>query len=222
MAAFHRLGRGRRGRAARRGAHPPGAYARHLPTFAQTLGDPEPADAELGALVLLARSKLDGTPLGTLRIQTNRHRPLDLERSMNLPAHLAHARLAEATRLGLAQGEGGRLVKAALFKAFYLHCRQSGVEHMVITGRVPIDRQYQRLLFEGRLDAERNLLHGPCERAAAPRDAPAGANRRGTLAGRGPPAAAVHVRHCPPGHQAAGFNFPVTTPPVSPAAAQIH
>ena len=124
------------------------AYARHLPTFAQTLGDPEPADAEEGALVLLARSKLDGTPLGTLRIQTNRHRPLDLERSMTLPPHLAHACLAEATRLGLAQGEGGRLVKAALFKAFYLHCRLGGVQHMVITGRTPIDRQYQRLLFE--------------------------------------------------------------------------
>lgn len=67
---------------------------------------------------------------------------------MVLPPALAQAHLAEATRLGLAQGEGGRLVKAALFKAFYLHCRQTGVEHMVITGRTPIDRQYQRLLFE--------------------------------------------------------------------------
>jgi len=124
------------------------AYARHLPSFAQTLGEPEPADRQPGNWVLLARSKLDGSPLGSLRIQTNAQGPLDLEASMSLPPALAHARLAEATRLGLAQGESGRLVKAALFKAFYLICHSQGVDHMVITGRTPIDRQYQRLLFE--------------------------------------------------------------------------
>ncbi len=124
------------------------AYARHLPSFAETLGEPEPADREPGNWVLLARSKLDGSPLGSLRIQTNTQRPLDLEASMSLPPELANARLAEATRLGLAQGESGRLVKAALFKAFYLICRSQGVDHMVITGRTPVDRQYQRLLFE--------------------------------------------------------------------------
>lgn len=124
------------------------AYARHLPSFAQTLGEPEPADREPGNWVLLARAKLDGSPLGSLRIQTNLRRALELEASMQLPPQLAQAHLAEATRLCLAQGEAGRLVKAALFKAFYLVCLSQGVEHMVITGRTPIDRQYQRLLFE--------------------------------------------------------------------------
>ena len=32
---------------------------------------PESADSEEGAVVLLAESKLDGSPIGTMRIQTN-------------------------------------------------------------------------------------------------------------------------------------------------------
>lgn len=124
------------------------AYARHLPEFAASLGEPEPEDRAPGAVILLARSKLDGSALGTLRIQSNRYRPLELQDSVDLPAHLASSHLADATRLGVTQKEIGRVVKTALFKAYYLHCKQSGVEHMVIAGRSPIDRQYQRLLFE--------------------------------------------------------------------------
>ena len=47
------------------------AYARHVPVFAQTLAQPESTDSEIGVAVLLAESKLDGSPLGTMRIQTN-------------------------------------------------------------------------------------------------------------------------------------------------------
>ena len=42
---------------------------------------------------------------------------------------------------------GGRLVKAALFKAMYLYALQQDLEYLVVTARAPIDRQYQRLLF---------------------------------------------------------------------------
>lgn len=131
------------------------AYARHLPGFAACLHEAEAADHAAGSVILLARSKLDGSALGSLRIQSNRFRPLELEESVALPAHLSGSRLAEATRLGVTQKEVGRLVKTALFKAFYLHCRQDGVDHMVITGRTPIDRQYARLLFEDVLEPNR-------------------------------------------------------------------
>ena len=124
------------------------AYARHLPEFAQTLKTPETADAEKGVVVLLAESKLDGSPLGTMRIQTNEFRPLCLEQSVALPTWLKSLRLAEATRLGVTDEKGGRLVTTMLFKAYYEYCKQIGTEWMVIAGRSPIDKQYARLLFE--------------------------------------------------------------------------
>ncbi|MFT3721216.1 N-acyl amino acid synthase FeeM domain-containing protein [Pseudorhodoferax sp.] len=123
------------------------AYARHVPAFAETLRTPEAYDTMDGAAVLLAESKLDGTPLGSMRIQTNLHGPLALERSVTLPEHLQHATLAEATRLGVARRTEGLAVKTVLFKAFFLYCQQQQIDWMVITARAPIDRQYERLLF---------------------------------------------------------------------------
>ncbi|MDB5797816.1 MAG: hypothetical protein JWP36_1718 [Paucimonas sp.] len=123
------------------------AYMRHVPGLAETLADPEQMDHEKGVVVLLAESRLDGTPLGTMRIQTNAYRPLTLEKSVSLPLELAERSLAEATRLGITADRVGRMVKTALFKAFFLYCQQQGVEWMVIAGRSPIDRMYDRLLF---------------------------------------------------------------------------
>lgn len=124
------------------------AYARHLPEFAERLKVPEAMDTEDGVVVLLAQSKLDGSPLGTLRIQNNLFQPLCLEQSVDLPAWLKPHRLAEATRVGVREGAVGRLVSTMLFKGFYLYCLQTGLEWMVVTGRPPVDRSYERLLFE--------------------------------------------------------------------------
>ena len=124
------------------------AYARHVPTFAATLTRPEAYDFEDGAVVLLAESKLDGSPIGTMRIKTNRHTPLGLEQSVKLPEWLEYTSIAEATRLGIATGRMGMVVKTMLFKAFYQYCLQTGIEWMVITARAPLDRQYEDLLLE--------------------------------------------------------------------------
>ena len=124
------------------------AYARHLPEFAESLKAAETADADNGVVVLLAESKLDGSPLGTMRIQTNQFKPLCLEQSVELPAWLKARPLAEATRLGVTDGKGGRLVTTVLFKAFFHYCQQTGIEWMVIAGRAPVDRMYDRLLFK--------------------------------------------------------------------------
>jgi hypothetical protein len=124
------------------------AYARHLPEFAETLLKPEAADFEKGVVVLVAESKEDGSPVGTIRIQTNAYKPLTLEQSIALPDWLKVLPMAEATRLGVTNEKGGRLVTTALFKAYYMYCKQIGIEWMVIAGRSPIDRQYQRMLFD--------------------------------------------------------------------------
>lgn len=124
------------------------AYARHVPEFAAKLGSPEPNDHDRGSVVLLAESRLDGAPLGTMRIQTNRFRDLAIAQSVELPAWLADKSMAEATRLGVALGQTGRVVKTTLFKSFFLYCREANIDWMVIAARPPLDRQYEALMFE--------------------------------------------------------------------------
>ncbi|VVE45367.1 hypothetical protein PCO31110_04435 [Pandoraea communis] len=123
------------------------AYGRHLPELAATLSEPEASDREPGSIVLVARARLDGAVLGTMRIQTNRYQTLHLEDSAPLPSWLGNAALAEATRLGVVAGPVGRVVKTALFKAFYQYCVLSNIDWMVITARPPLHRQYEALMF---------------------------------------------------------------------------
>jgi hypothetical protein len=123
------------------------AYARHVPDFARTLAMPEACDYADDTVVLLAESKLDGSALGTARIQTNQHGPLHLEESIELPDWLQGRRLAEVTRLGVSEGRIGHVVKVALMKAFFQFWEQSGTEFAIATGRAPIDRQYEQLMF---------------------------------------------------------------------------
>lgn len=124
------------------------AYDRHLPHLAAQLVRAEEADFADGAVVFLAESRLDEEPLGTIRIQTNRHAPLGLEQSVDLPPRFHGRTLAEATRLGVVNSRVGRLVKVALFKAFYEYCKLAGVDHMVIAARSPLDRQYTDHMFD--------------------------------------------------------------------------
>lgn len=123
------------------------AYARHLPDFAQTLHRPEQADFADGAVVLLAESKLDGSALGSVRLQTNFVQPLELEAAVALPLWLQARRLAEVTRLGVGQGRVGHLVKIALVKGCFDFCEQNQVDWAVVTGRTGVDRHYDQLLF---------------------------------------------------------------------------
>ena len=124
------------------------AYARHVPNFAERLKEPEPNDFEDGVSVLLAESKLDGRPLGTMRLQTNLFSPLALESSVMLPDRFKSSVLAEATRLGVTQERVGRVVTTFLFKAYYMHCLNAGIDWMIITARSPMDKRYEALLME--------------------------------------------------------------------------
>lgn len=124
------------------------AYARHVPALAETLREPEPNDYDEDSLVFLAESRMDGSPVGTMRIQTNRRRPIAIEKSVALPPWLQNTRMAEATRLGIAEGGTGRVVKSVLCKAFYLYSLAAKIEWMVIAARPPLDRPYEAALFK--------------------------------------------------------------------------
>lgn len=124
------------------------AYARHMPEVAETLIFPEKADTEDGVVVLLAESKLDGSPLGTVRIQTNRYRPLSLEKSVELPAWLKDQFLAQVSRFGVINGTIGRLVKMVLVKGCLQYSEHSGIDWDVIAARAPLDRTYKQLTYQ--------------------------------------------------------------------------
>jgi len=124
------------------------AYGRHVPELAARFAEPEPSDLDGSSRVLVALSKLDGMPVGSMRFRTNENRPLDLEQSVTLPDPLRHRVLTEATRLAVSQAAVGRVVKAMLMKAMFLHCEASGVECIVAAARHPMDRFYHWLLFE--------------------------------------------------------------------------
>jgi len=123
------------------------AYQRHVPDFARQLVRPEACDYGDDAIVFLAESKLDGTPLGTARMQTNLYEPLHVEDSVALPDWLRGQPLAEMSRLGVDNGRIGRMVKTALLKAGVMYCQQNGIVWALATGRAPIDRQYEQLTF---------------------------------------------------------------------------
>lgn len=124
------------------------AYSRHLPALGEQLKAPEQMDYDSDTVVLLAESKLDGSPLGTARIQSNMLRPLSVEQSVILPPHLDGKRIAEVTRLGVENGRVGQIVKIALVKASFMYCEANGLDWAIAAGRTPIDKQYAQLMFE--------------------------------------------------------------------------
>lgn len=123
------------------------AYARHVPDLADLLREPEDFDRDEGSVILLAESKLDGTTLGSMRIQTNRFQPLKLEASVILPPWLQHQPLSEAARLGVAGNRMGKITKILLFKSYFLYCVKERLDWMVITARSHVDKDYENLMF---------------------------------------------------------------------------
>ena len=123
------------------------AYGRHLPEFAMHLCEPEDADVEPGCEVFVARSKLDGSVIGTFRLHTNAFRPLPLQASVDLPDSYQGCRMIEAVRLCVLGGLNSSVVRSAMFKALYLYCLREDVRWMVIVGRRPMDRFYESLSF---------------------------------------------------------------------------
>ena len=124
------------------------AYRRHVGELVYATEAPSVSDREDGYAVLLARSKFDDAPVGTMKIQITHGGRLNIEQSVALPSWLAGQSLAGANRLGVSSGGAGRMVKLALFKAYYLYCLQAEIDWMVIAARTPLDKQYADMMFQ--------------------------------------------------------------------------
>ena len=123
------------------------SYGKHLPDLGSRLRNPEEADFELGCEVIVARSKLDGSLLGTLRTHANVLKPLPLQASIRLPALHQGQRMIETTRLCVKGNPNSSLVRNTLFKALFQYCSSQDVAWMMAAGRRPVDRIYDALIF---------------------------------------------------------------------------
>ncbi len=124
------------------------AYGRHVPEMASALEKPEELDRTDKATLFLAESKEDGSPVGTLRLQTNFHGPLLLEKSVALPSHFQGRPLAGVTRLAVKEGGAGKQVRLLLFKTLFRYCFATQIEWILIGARPPLDTQYRAIGFE--------------------------------------------------------------------------
>lgn len=123
------------------------AYAKRLPSLAQTLESAETEDSFRDSVILLAESKETSSPVGTLRIRSNRHGPTEFERELQLPAKYQGHSIAHVSRLGAISGRAGVQVKLALFKALYRYCLATQIEWVMATAIPPRDRDYLSLQF---------------------------------------------------------------------------
>lgn len=121
------------------------AYARHLPNVAEALKVPEHDDMDENVVLLIAESKVDGSALGTVRIQTNRTQALNLEQFITLPDRINGKTIAEVRRLAVAPGTPGRLVRMLLLKAVYQICAHNNIDWILVGARPPLDRMYEQL-----------------------------------------------------------------------------
>ena len=123
------------------------SYGKHHPQVADLLSSAEVADRSRFSLVLLAESKLNDTPLGTLRIETNANGPLPIESLMPPNNESKGKTIAFVTRLAVSGGTDSSLVKLALFKALHRYCLACQIDWIIVTALPPMDRQYLRLGF---------------------------------------------------------------------------
>lgn len=124
------------------------AYGKHLPELGDQLSKPDEDDRSDEFAVLLAYAKLDGSCIGTVRIQISQQQPLALERSFSLPTALRRGRIAEISRLAIPARSNGLALRLMLIKAAYWYCRSNFVDRAFLCVRHPVDRQYRRFDLE--------------------------------------------------------------------------
>ena len=133
------------------------SYGRHVPELGAVLNRPEDIDRSDRSIIFLAESKEDGSPVGTLRLQSNLSAPLSIERSVRLPEKFQNRPLAGVTRLAVKEGSSGKHVRLVLFKTLYRFCFATQIEWILIGARPPLDVQYRMIGFDDVFEDKRMI-----------------------------------------------------------------
>lgn len=137
------------------------SYGHHLPGLAASFARPDPLDLDDDVILFYAEDKQSGALVGSARIQINRRQPLQIERSLELPAQLSGRLLSEVTRLIVLPGYN-HPVRMALVKACQLYSTAMQIRGALAGARHSLLRQYKSLGFRDLWNDERMvpLLHG--------------------------------------------------------------
>ncbi len=135
-------------------------YANHHPTLAELLAYEDKRDRQAGSIVFLAKNKLDGRCLGSVRLETNISRPLQIERDVVLPSKFRRARLLHVTRFAVESGSEGIIVKRSLLKAMYLYSRAKEIDFALISTIGLSARLFYRIGFKDVFPANRHVRLG--------------------------------------------------------------
>ncbi|MBL0730915.1 N-acyl amino acid synthase FeeM domain-containing protein [Piscinibacter sp. HJYY11] len=130
------------------------AYGRHLPGQAEAFGSADAQDRTPGTVIFYAEDKASGELVGSVRAQSNRHAPLQIESSIELPPLHQGRQLAEITRLCVRPGYEHQ-VRLALLKALYLYCIAMQIGGVVAGSRRSLLRTYLSLGFTDLFGDER-------------------------------------------------------------------
>ena len=135
------------------------AFLRHNAPALDKVRHGEDDDRRDDVVLLVARSKLDGGVLGTMRLDPNLNEPMHLESAMAVPERFASARCVEFMRLGVVNGASGHLVSSALAKAGYEICVAMKMDYILLCSRAPVDTLYRGYRFDDLLNGKRLDLH---------------------------------------------------------------
>jgi hypothetical protein len=135
------------------------AFRRHNAPASDRLQYGEEEDLRDDVLLLVARSKLDGGVVGTMRIDPNLNTPMHLDSVMTVPEPFNSSRCVEFMRLGILNGSSGRLVSSALAKAGYEICVAMRMDYIFLCSRAPVDTLYRGYRFDDLLDGKKLDLH---------------------------------------------------------------
>jgi hypothetical protein len=113
-----------------------------------SFGEAERKDVQAGTVLLIATSKIDGSVVGSLRIETNLLRPFSLEHEVSLPDGLKGRPLALVTRFSVVNGREGIGVFLGLGKAMYLYCLAKQIQVVLMfTAFDSLQRLYLKFGF---------------------------------------------------------------------------
>ena len=114
------------------------AYGNKVPEYRESMAQPDEVDRSPWTGIYLCEDKLSGEAVGTMRVQTTNRGDSKLEIEKYVPPPPQYARFvrAEITRLAAVPG-ADPMVRLALWKAGYLHCKENHVRLLMMAVRKP-------------------------------------------------------------------------------------
>lgn len=112
-------------------------YGHHSAAIREHMALPDAIDLSPWTAIFLCEDKVSGMPIGTMRVQDNTRGgvQVEIEKYLSLPDWLSRdGSRCEMSRLVIAAG-ADPLVKAALWKAGYLHCVAKQVHWLIVGAR---------------------------------------------------------------------------------------